>query len=89
MAGKLIEPKVITDFNNKPVALLPVGFYFDDQRWESIWEEYDRKGESLTMADLLRLFPDDPALQPQPLVHTETHLGKELHQLTKADDNKS
>jgi hypothetical protein len=67
MPGKLIEPKVITDFNNKPVAMLPTGFYFDDARWETIWKEYDIKGESLTMEDLRRLFPDDDSLQANTL----------------------
>ena len=70
MAGKLIEPKVITDFNNKPVCILPTGFYFDDQRWEMIWQRFDEKGESLTMADLRQLFPDDETLKAQELVQT-------------------
>ena len=70
MAGKLTEPKVITDFNNKPVALLPVGFYFDDDRWEKIWQRYDEKGESLTMEDLRELFPDDPTLVTPDLQRT-------------------
>ena len=70
MAGKLVEPKVITDFNNKPVALLPTGFYFDDERWEMIWQRYDEKGESLTMDDLRELFPDEPTLKVQDLQRT-------------------
>ena len=70
MAGKLIEPKVITDFNNKPVALLPTGFYFDDQRWDMIWQRYDQKGESLTMEDLRELFPDEPTLVTAELKRT-------------------
>lgn len=70
MAGKLIEPKVITDFNNKPVCILPVGFYFDDQRWEKIWQRFDEKGESLTMEDLRQLFPDEETLQVPELVQT-------------------
>ena len=70
MAGKLIEPKVITDFNNKPVCILPVGFYFDDQRWEMIWQRYDEKGESLTLEDLRQMFPDDPTLQVEALVRS-------------------
>jgi len=78
MAGKLIEPKVITDFNNKPVALLPVGFYFDDDRWEAIWAEYDRKGESLTMEDLKRMFPDDQSLHAIDVKRTGSQLGKEF-----------
>ena len=70
MAGKLIEPKIISDFNNHLVAMLPTGFYFDDERWERIWQRYDQKGESLTMADLRDLFPDDPVLQERELVQS-------------------
>lgn len=77
MAGKLLEPKVITDFNNKPVCILPTGFYFDDQRWEAIWEKFDSKGESLTMDDLREMFPDDPTLQVKELSRTgETKFTK-------------
>jgi hypothetical protein len=36
-------------------------------RWEKIWQRYDQKGETLTMADLLELFPDEPVLQAKPL----------------------
>lgn len=78
MAGKLIEPKVITDFNNKPVAMLPIGFYFDDKRWETIWSEYDIKGESLTMEDLKRLFPEDESLNIQSVRRTGSQLAKEF-----------
>ena len=70
MAGKLIEPKVITDFNNQPVCILPKGFYFDDSRWDMIWAFFDKKGESLTMEDLFSLFPDDDTLKPTKLVRT-------------------
>ena len=80
MAGKLIEPKVITDFNNKPVAMLPVGFYFDDKRWEAIWSEYDRKGESLTMDDLKRMFPEDESLHTTTVVRSGSQLGKDFKQ---------
>lgn len=83
MAGKLIEPKVITDFNNKPVALLPIGFYFDDTRWETIWAEYDRKGESLTMEDLKRLFPEDDSLNPQTITQTGSQIAKNLRDSTE------
>ena len=83
MAGKLIEPKVITDFNNKPVALLPTGFYFDDTRWETIWAEYDRKGESLTMEDLKRLFPEDDSLYPQTITQTGSQIGKNLPDISE------
>ena len=70
MAGKLIEPKVITDFNNKPVCILPKGFYFDDERWDMIWAVFEKKGESLTMEDLYTLFPEDETLKPKKLVRS-------------------
>ena len=78
MPGKLIEPKVITDFNNKPVAMLPIGFYFDDSRWETIWSEYDKKGESLTMEDLRNLFPDDESLNINQLKRVTGQSAKEF-----------
>lgn len=62
-AGKLIEPKIITDLNQKVVCLLPTGFYFNDNRWEMIWQQYDKKGDTLTMADLKILFPDEETVQ--------------------------
>ena len=62
-AGKLIEPKVITDLNQRVVCLLPVGFYFNDERWEMIWQQYDKNGDTLTMADLKVLFPDEETVQ--------------------------
>ena len=78
MAGKLIEPKVIIDLNNKPVAMLPIGFYFDDDRWDAIWAEFDRKGESLTMEDLKRMFPDDESLYTKKVIRTGSQLGKDF-----------
>ena len=63
MAGKLIEPKVITDLNQKVVCLLPTGFYFNDERWEMIWDRYEKKGDTLSMADLKALFPDEQTVQ--------------------------
>ena len=62
-SGKLIEPKVITDLNQKVVCLLPTGFYFNDERWEMIWQRYDEKGDTLSMADLKQLFPDEETVQ--------------------------
>ena len=63
MAGKLKEPRVITDHRREPVCILPAGFYFDDARWERIWERYEEKGEALSHADLLMLFPDEAVLK--------------------------
>ena len=78
MAGKLIEPKVIIDFNNNPVAILPVGFYFDDAVWDAIWAEYDLKGQSLTMDDLKRMFPDDESLHAKTVTRTGSQLGEDF-----------
>lgn len=50
------------DFNNNPVANLSVGFYFDDNMWDAIWAEYDIKGQSFTMNNLKKIFPDDKSL---------------------------
>ena len=63
MAGKLAEPKIITDLDQKVVCLLPTGFYFNDKRWEIIWEQYGKKGDTLSMADLKELFPDEATVQ--------------------------
>jgi len=62
-AGKSKEPKVITDFNQRIVCLLPVGFYFDDERWEKIWQRFDETGETLAIAELKKLFPDEEMVQ--------------------------
>ena len=62
-AGKLKEPKVITDFNQRIVCVLPVGFHFNDERREKIWRRFDEKGGTLSMADLKNLFPDEPTVQ--------------------------
>lgn len=63
MHGKLTEPRIITDHNQHMVCILPPGFYFDDVRWNQIWESYDKKGETLTSADLLQMYPDEEVLQ--------------------------
>ena len=78
MAGKLIEPKVIIDFNNNPVAILPIGFYFDDNVWDAIWAEYDIKGQSLTMEDLKRMFPEDESLNALTVKRTGSQLGEDF-----------
>jgi hypothetical protein len=65
MAGKLKEPRVITDHLREPVCILPTGFYFDDQRWDRIWQRFEEKGEALSHEDLRALFPDEPALIPR------------------------
>ncbi len=63
MAGKLSEPKIITDLDQKVVCLLPIGFYFDDERWDKIWQQYETNGDTLSMADLKILFPDEATVQ--------------------------
>jgi len=78
MGGKLKDPKVITDYNHNPVIILPRGFYFNDERWEAIWEEYDIKGESLTMDDLRRMFPSDESLHAKKVVRSGSQLAEEF-----------
>ncbi len=63
MAGKLSEPKIITNLDQKVVCLLPTGFYFNDERWDKIWLQYEAKGDTLSMADLKVLFPDEETVQ--------------------------
>ena len=63
MAGKLTEPKIITDYNQRMVCILPPGFYFDDTRWEEIWARYEEKGDTLTSVDLLQMYPDEQVLK--------------------------
>ncbi|MCG6936576.1 MAG: hypothetical protein LJE83_00175 [Gammaproteobacteria bacterium] len=75
-AGKLVEPKVITDLNQRIVCLLPVGFYFNDKRWEMIWERYEKKGDTLSMADLKALFPDEACVQNPAIDTGETFKHK-------------
>ena len=62
-AGKLKEPKVITDFNQRIVCVLPMWFYFSDERWEKIWQRFDEKNDTLSMADLKKLFPEEETVQ--------------------------
>ncbi len=71
-AGKLIEPKVISDFNQNTVCLLPTGFYFSDERWDKIWQRYEEKEETLSMADLKELFPDEATVQNPSIDNGET-----------------
>jgi len=63
MAGKLKEPRVITDHRREPVCILPAGFYFDDARWQRIWQRFEEKCAALSHDDLRDLFPDEPVLQ--------------------------
>lgn len=76
MAGKLSEPKVITDLNQKVVCLLPIGFYFDDTRWEMIWDRYEKKGDTLSMADLKAMFPEEETVQNPAVDDGETFRHK-------------
>ena len=65
MKGKLTEPRVISDYRGEPVCILPIGFYFTDDRWQAIWQRFDEKGASLSHEDLRTLFPDEPTLVPR------------------------
>lgn len=63
MPGKLREPQVVTDYHGDPVCILPRGFYLEGDRWEAIWALHERVRRPLTSADLLELFPNEPALR--------------------------
>ena len=63
MRGKLKEPMTITDHRQQLVCILPVGFHFDDERWDRIWERFEETGETLTHDELRELFPEEPTLQ--------------------------
>ena len=65
MKGKLTEPRVITDYRGEPVCILPIGFYFTDERWQAIWQRFEEKDEALSHEDLRILFPDEPTLVPR------------------------
>jgi hypothetical protein len=65
MAGKLKQPRVITDHCGEPVCILATGYCFNDQRWNKIWQCHEEKGETLVHDDLRELFPDEPASIPR------------------------
>jgi hypothetical protein len=62
MAQKLKEPKVLTDFNNDAVCILPVNFELSDDKWNKIWDLHEKLNRFIGHDELLELFPDDPAL---------------------------
>ena len=62
MPQKLLEPKVITDFNNDPVCILPRGFLLTDERWELIWSLHERCNRFINHEELRALFPEEDSL---------------------------
>jgi hypothetical protein len=36
---------------------LPVGIYFDEEHRDKIWQRFDEKGDTLSMADLKKTAP--------------------------------
>jgi hypothetical protein len=58
----LKEPKVLTDFNNDAVCILPMGFDLTDERWDKIWALHEQLNRFIGHDELLELFPDDPCL---------------------------
>lgn len=65
MSCKLKEPRVLTDFNNDAVCILPVGFELTDERWDRIWVLHEQLNRFIGHEELLQLFPDEPALREQ------------------------
>lgn len=65
MAAKLKEPKVLTDFNNDAVCILPEGFELTDDRWDKIWDLHKEVNRFIGHEELVALFPDEQALKQQ------------------------
>lgn len=63
MSQVIEEAKLITDFNNDPVCMLPPGFVLDDQRWEQIWTLHEQLKRYTNHAELHALFPEESSLQ--------------------------
>ena len=61
----LKEPKVLTDFNNDAVCILPIGFDLTDDKWNKIWELHEKLNRFMGHEELLELFPDDESLKPK------------------------
>jgi len=64
MSKKLKEPRVVTDSNNDPVCILPIGFDLTDERWDYIWSYHEEVKRFISHAELLQMFSDEPALVP-------------------------
>ena len=62
MPPKLKEPKVLTDFNNDAVCILPIGFELTDVRWDRIWHLHEKLNRFIGHEVLLELFPNEQAL---------------------------
>jgi len=71
MAHKLKEPKVLTDFNNDAVCILPIGFELTDDKWDKIWALHEKLNRFMGHQELLELFPDDESLIPKKLIPKE------------------
>ena len=63
MVAKLKEPKVLTDFNNDAVCILPIGFEITDKKWDAIWALHEKVNHFIGHEELLELFPEEAALQ--------------------------
>lgn len=67
MAKILNEPKVLTDFNNDAVCILPIGFDLTDDKWDKIWALHEKLNRFMGHEELLEMFPDDESLLPKKL----------------------
>ncbi len=65
MAKILKEPKLLTDFNNDAVCILPIGFDLTDDKWDKIWALHEKLNRFMGHEELLELFPDDQSLLPK------------------------
>jgi hypothetical protein len=68
MAHKLKEPKVLTDFNNDAVCILPQGFELTDDKWDKIWDLHKEVNRFIGHEELQEMFPDEDALKQKKIL---------------------
>ncbi|MBL6999152.1 MAG: hypothetical protein ISR73_04770 [Gammaproteobacteria bacterium] len=72
MAQKLKQPKLLTDFNNDAVCILPIGFDLNDERWEKIWTLHEQLKRFISPPELRGLFPEEPVLIAKKIPYTKS-----------------
>ena len=68
MSIKLKEPKVLTDFNNDAVCILPEGFELTDERWDKIWDLHKAVNRFIGHEELQQMFPEEEALKQKKIL---------------------
>jgi hypothetical protein len=68
MTTKLKQPKVLTDFNNDAVCILPEGFELTDEKWDKIWALHEEVNRFIGHEELLEMFPEEAALKQKKIL---------------------